>query len=188
MNGTWETNAHSSPSVRSACPGAVALMVISGTCCGSGLAGFMWLVCQANVSHPFSGTRQYVFAFRSVVCMVRMFSVLQVVTPACFHAVCSCLVLWVVLSNGGFAFGRYCLCTRRCIVVPTGSPSCGWDAVVYVKDRNQPSLPTPFFYYVLVSISVCVALSTVFHSINSPDNSPFSHSLLPVLFLLYWSF
>ena len=33
-----------------------------------------------------------------------------------------------------------------------------------------------------------MALSPVFHSINSPDNSPLSHSVLPVLFLLYWSF
>ena len=41
----------------------------------------------------------------------------------------------------------------------------------YVKDFNQPSLPTPF-YAVLVSVSVFMALSTVFHSINSPDNSP----------------
>ena len=42
---------------------------------------------------------------------------------------------------------------------------------------------------VLVSISVFTALSTVFHSINSPDNSPLSHhSVLPVLFLPYWSF
>ena len=56
----------------------------------------------------------------------------------------------------------------------------------YVKDINQPSLPTP--YSVLVSVSVFVALSTVFHSLNSPDNSPLSHSVLPVLFLLYWSF
>ena len=45
-----------------------------------------------------------------------------------------------------------------------------------------------FFNSVLVSISVFVALSTLFHSINSPDNSPFSHSVLPVLSLLYWSF
>ena len=33
-----------------------------------------------------------------------------------------------------------------------------------------------------------MTLSTVFHSINSPDNSPLSHSVLPVLFLPYWSF
>ena len=32
-----------------------------------------------------------------------------------------------------------------------------------------------------------MALSTVFHSINSPDNSSLSHSVLPVLVLLYWS-
>ena len=33
-----------------------------------------------------------------------------------------------------------------------------------------------------------MALSPVFHSINSPDNSPLSLSILPVLFLPYCSF
>ena len=70
---------------------------------------------------------------------------------------------------------------------PAGSPSRGGDVAVYVFDINQPSLPIPF-YSVLVSISVFMALSTVFHSINSPDNSPLSHSVLPVLFLPYCSF
>ena len=65
-----------------------------------------------------------------------------------------------------------------------GSPSCGGDVAVYVFDMNQPSLPTPF-HSVLVSISVFRALSTVFHSINSPDNSPLSLSVLPVLFCLF---
>ena len=60
--------------------------------------------------------------------------------------------------------------------IPTGSPSQGGVVTVTVFDINQPSLPTPF-YSVLVSISVLVALSTVFYSINSPDNSPFSHSV-----------
>ena len=59
--------------------------------------------------------------------------------------------------------------------VPTGSPSCGGDVAVYVIDINQPSLPTPFSS-VLVSVSVFMALSTVFHSLNSPDNS-FAFSL-----------
>ena len=68
-----------------------------------------------------------------------------------------------------------------------GSPSRGGDVVVYVTDINQPSLPAPF-YSVFVSISVLMALSTVFHSINSPDNSPFSRSVLPVSSLSYWSF
>ena len=56
----------------------------------------------------------------------------------------------------------------------------------FVSDVNQPSLPTPF-YSVLVSVSVFKALSTVLHSINSP-NSSLSHSVLLVLILLYRSF
>ena len=68
-----------------------------------------------------------------------------------------------------------------------GSPSRGGVVAVYVFDMNQLSLPT-LLYSVLVSISVFMALSTVFHFINSLDNSPFSHSVLPVLFLPHWSF
>ena len=59
------------------------------------------------------------------------------------------------------------------------SSVCGWN--------KQPSLTTPF-YSVVVSVSVFTALSTVFHFINSPDNSPLSYSVLPVLSLLYRSF
>ena len=62
------------------------------------------------------------------------------------------------------------------IRVLTGSPSRGGDVVVYAFDINQPSLPTPF-YSALVSVSVFMALSTVFHSINSPDNSPLSRPI-----------
>ena len=71
--------------------------------------------------------------------------------------------------------------------VPTGLPSCGGDVAVYIFDINQPSLPTPF-YSVLVSISIFMALSNVFHFVNSPDYSPLSHSVLLVLSLPYWSF
>ena len=49
----------------------------------------------------------------------------------------------------------------------------------FLSDLNQPSLPTSF-YSVLVSVSVYLALSTVFYPINFPDNSPFSDSVLPV--------
>ena len=70
--------------------------------------------------------------------------------------------------------------------VTADSPSHGGDVVVFVFDVNQPSLPTPF-YSVLVSVSVFMALSTVFTSISS-NNSLLSHSVLPVLFLPYWSF
>ena len=68
-----------------------------------------------------------------------------------------------------------------------GSPSRGGDVAVSVFDINQPSSPTPF-YSVLVSVSVFVAFSTVFQSLNSPDNSRLPDSVLPVLFLPYWSF
>ena len=68
---------------------------------------------------------------------------------------------------------------------PTGSPSRGGDVTVDVFDINQPILPTPFS---CVLVSVFMALSTVFHSIKSADNSPLAHSVLPVLSLPYWSF
>ena len=44
------------------------------------------------------------------------------------------------------------------------------------------------FYSVIVSVSFFMALSTVFHSVNSPDNSPLSHSVLLVSFLPYRTF
>ena len=70
-----------------------------------------------------------------------------------------------------------------------GLPSRGRDVAVYVIGIIQLSLPTPFFFYsVLLSVPVFMALSTEFDSVNSPDNSPLSHSVLPVLFLPYWSF
>ena len=66
--------------------------------------------------------------------------------------------------------------------VPAGSPSLGGDVTIYVLDMiNHPSFAHSFSS-VLVSISVLTALSTVFHSIISPDNSPLSHSVLLVLF------
>ena len=55
-----------------------------------------------------------------------------------------------------------------------------------MSDINQPSLPTPF-YSALLSVSVFTALSTVFHSINSPDNSASSlcsSSLISALLVL----
>ena len=69
----------------------------------------------------------------------------------------------------------------------SSSPPHGGNVVVYVFDISQLSFPTPL-YSVVISVSVIRALGTAFHSINSPDNSPLSHSVLPVLFLPYWSF
>ena len=67
--------------------------------------------------------------------------------------------------------------------VPTGPPSRDGDVAAYVFNISQPSLPTPF-YSVLVSVSVFMALSTVFHSINSPDNSAFSLCSSGLIFAL----
>ena len=73
-------------------------------------------------------------------------------------------------------------------VVPADSPSRGGDVTVYVW-RKPTELAHSFFYSLLVSVSVFMALSTVFHSMNSSDNSPYSHSvLLSVLSMPYWSF
>ena len=67
--------------------------------------------------------------------------------------------------------------------VPAGSRSRGGDVTVYVSPRRKLTEFAHSFYSVLVSVSVFMALSTVFHSINSLDNSPLSHSVLPVLVL-----
>ena len=75
------------------------------------------------------------------------------------------------------------LLSQPFLSVPVGSPSHCGNVTVYVFNINQPSLPTPL-YSVLVSVS----LLWPFHSINSPNSSLLSHSVLPTLFLLYWSF
>ena len=54
----------------------------------------------------------------------------------------------------------------------TSSPSRGGDVAVYVFDLHQPSLPIPF-HSVLVSVSVFMDLSTVFHSIKFPTTLRF---------------
>ena len=59
-----------------------------------------------------------------------------------------------------------------------------------VLDINQLSLSTIFilFLCLFLSVSVSMAFPTVFHSINSPDKSPLSHSGLLVLFCLIGPF
>ena len=53
---------------------------------------------------------------------------------------------------------------------------CLWLKPADVFDINQLSFPSPFCS-VLISVSVFIALSTVSHSINSPDNSPLFFTL-----------
>ena len=99
-----------------------------------------------------------------------------------------------------FAMVGVCICRHTVIhskcrenlhlspsLVPKSSPSRGGDVAVYVFSINKSSLLTPF-YSVRVSVSVFMALSTAFHSRNSPDNSLLSHSVLRVLFQPYRSF
>ena len=64
------------------------------------------------------------------------------------------------------AYRRYCL-----LVSPRARLHVA-GMLLFVANINQPSLPTPFCS-VLVSISVCMALSTAFYSVNYPDNSLF---------------
>ena len=46
----------------------------------------------------------------------------------------------------------------------------------------------PLFFILFLCLFLSMVFSTVFHSISSPDNSPLSHSVLPVLFLPYTLF
>ena len=62
----------------------------------------------------------------------------------------------------------------KAFCVPAGSPSRGGDVTVYMSMTQTNRACPLFFYSVHVSISVVMALSTVFHSIDSPDNSIFS--------------
>ena len=66
---------------------------------------------------------------------------------------------------------HWCLHCIDLLNVSSGSPSRGGDVAVYVFDINQPSLPTPFSS-VVVSVSVFMALSTLFHFINFPPKLP----------------
>ena len=59
---------------------------------------------------------------------------------------------------------------------------------VRASKQEEDSTSHSFFIPFWCLFYVFVALSTVFHSINSPDNSPFSHSVLPVSSLPDWSF
>ena len=70
---------------------------------------------------------------------------------------------------------------------PHGLTFSWWGCYVLCL-RHKPTEFTHSFYSVVVSVSVFMALSTVLYSINSPDNSPLSHSALLVLFLPYWYF
>ena len=91
----------------------------------------------------------------------------------------SCWSLWLLLLLiFFFFFFFFFFCPRRL--------TFSWWGCYCLSLRHKPRELAHSFYFVLVP--VFMALSTVLHSINSPDNSPLSHSVLLVLFLPYWSF
>ena len=63
--------------------------------------------------------------------------------------------------------------------VPAGS--FAWWECYGLCPRHKLTELANSFCSVLVSVSAFLALSTIFRSIYSPDNSPLSHSFLPVL-------
>ena len=72
---------------------------------------------------------------------------------------------------------------------PRGLSFTWWGYCVLFQRHKPTELAHSFFFYsVLVSVSVFMAVSAGFHSINSPHNSPLTHSVRPVLSLPYWSF
>ena len=108
---------------------------------------------------------------------------LSLASPACKLDVKSAEHVQPRFSSGVWGLSL-CSCMRDTVILvilifmtlsslPAGSPSPGGDVTFYVRDINQPILPTPF-NCVLVSVSVFMALSTLFHSMNSPGNCPFS--------------
>ena len=68
--------------------------------------------------------------------------------------------------------------------VPTGSPSRSGVVAVYVYFLTQTSWACPLLFILFLCLFLSFkALSTVFHSMNSPDNSLLSHSVLLLLFM-----
>ena len=75
-------------------------------------------------------------------------------------------------------------------VSPYGLTFTWWGCYGLCLRHNPTELAHSFFLFFCSRVCFCLymALSTVFHSINSTNNSPFSHSVLPVLSLPYRSF
>ena len=78
--------------------------------------------------------------------------------------------------------------TSPTMSTPHGLTLTWWECCGLCLSEKPTELAHFLFHRVLGSISVFMALSNVFYSINSPDNYPLSHSVLMVLFLPYWSF
>ena len=103
--------------------------------------------------------------------------------------VCLCVSIFVLLSallcfhESTYVCVSDCVCPGLCALFPCpGGLTFSWFR------HKLTELAHSSFYSVLVSVSVFVALSPVFHSIHSPDNYPLSHSVPLGLTSAYWSF
>ena len=97
---------------------------------------------------------------------------------------------WKVLSDRLLVHFKTTLHPSPSTPTPTPTPhpppgprglTFTWMGCYGLCPRHKPTELAHFFCSVLVSVSVFMALSTVFHSINSPDNSPLPYSVLLVL-------
>ena len=110
---------------------------------------------------------------------------------------CYSLIIWqtVITLSGRVKTGAVSCCNFRILFAkfayyktgPSGLTFTWWGCCGSSLSHKPTELPAPF-YSVLVSVSVFMAISTVFHSINSPDNSTLSYSILLVLILLIGPF
>ena len=78
------------------------------------------------------------------------------------------------------------MCNALLFLCPLGLTFTCWGCYDLCPTYSNRACPLSFIPF--LCISVFMALSTVFHSINSPDNSPLSHSVLTVFFLPNWPF
>ena len=105
----------------------------------------------------------------------------------CTCCCCCCFRLFVCL--GLFVFFKSFLADQRSTIHCPRRLTFSWWGCYNLRHRHKiTKFAHSFFYSVLVSISVFMAFSTLFHSINSPDKFSLCHSVLLVLILPYWSF
>ena len=128
---------------------------------------------------------------------VYVLNINQLSLPTRFHSVLVSISVFMALSTVFYSIIvpttlRFCALFFQswfCLICPFNYSSHGltftWWGCYGLCLRCKPAELAHSFYSVLVSVSVFMALLTVFHSINSPDNSLFSRSVLLVLFLPY---
>ena len=116
------------------------------------------------------------FSFQETFCLFRGFYAIPI------------LAVWLSLIVSWTVLFRFDSNELYWITVPKGSPSRGGDVVVYVKDINQPSLPTLFSFYSCVYFCLYDPFSCILFHKFSRQLSAFSLCSSEFFFPLYWSF